>query len=178
MTRYTTGSEYNPVNTQVVQDGIPVIITVDDHSRLWSESLRLYSNAVLSIANPGGTIIKVEITVTTSAGAINYIKLDDGQPGEYNIDGVTGTWEGNANEIIFKCNQSHSRVASITITYKGGSTEAVNLVTMVNLVNNVNNALKILNPEFTNQVSNLNTMQREAARLVQATKYNLNNTDK
>lgn len=76
-------------------------------------ALRMYVNNTLTLK--GGTFTKVVFTLTGNANQKNL----SANVGEYSLSGNTGTWTGEADEIVFTVPTGQARIQSIHIETAG-----------------------------------------------------------
>jgi len=117
---------YMETSSMTITNGAISVNTTDGStaSRIWNtgkgsmpSALRIYSGGTLKLTVSSGAIT----AVTMTAASKNNFDFTS-SPGDFTIDGTTGTWSGSAASITFTPASVQNRIRTIVVTYDTDAT--------------------------------------------------------
>jgi len=131
MTRTSDSNYWNPEEitlTPIEQE--TVTLRGKNHTRLWSDGLRMYNGSSMEVSVPAGYVLTTIKIQTKTAAMAGKFTLADGCPGTYTTGKMTvgtagteevvgGTWTGSSSSVTFNDNQSsNAAIISLTVNYE------------------------------------------------------------
>ncbi len=131
MTRTSNSGDWNPAEitlTPIEQE--TVILRGQNHTRLWSDGLRMYNGSSIEVIAPAGYVLTTIKIQTKTAAQAKKFTLADGCSGVYTTGKITigtagteevdgGTWTGSSSSVTLNDNESSNAVIlSLTVNYE------------------------------------------------------------
>lgn len=118
MTRLSGSTQqYNENKTYTTdfKEGKNVDIHVNEHTRLWSDGLRMYNGGEVTFSVPGATITGFEVYYKSGTGKNFAIYVDDSESA---INGSSYTGRAKSFTVKYTPTSSNSPVVSLVINYE------------------------------------------------------------
>ena len=102
----------------VTKNGVTITIS---QGVVRNNAFRIYNGATLTISAPQGKIAQIVLTCdgketeSYGPGHLTETPPTGSEAGEYSVSGNTGTWRGNASEVVFSAG-AQVRASKITVT--------------------------------------------------------------
>ena len=106
----------NPAAYSITKDGVTITVTSGIIGTYNNENhYRIYKNQTLTVTSTVGNVKKVTFTCTANGDAKYGPGCFTWSTGEYSYSGATGTWTGDASEVVFTASTNQVRASQIVV---------------------------------------------------------------